>query len=189
MSKEINNTIQIEAFKNLKAAKALVYIMIASGLVLIFLFWLLYFKDGAETVPGWAYSLPGINALFNGIATIFLILAYVFILKRDFVNHMKMNLAAFVASAFFLIGYVIYHNFIGHTPFPGEGLIRPIYFFILITHIILSIAVVPLILSSFFFAFAGKFATHRKISKWTFPIWLYVSVTGVTIYFILNLYL
>lgn len=180
--------VTIDAFENLNVARAVVGIILASGLALIFLFWLLYFRDGAEVVPAWVYQLPSVNAFFNSLATVFLVMAFVQIKKRNFEAHMKYNLAAFVASAFFLISYVIYHNFIGHTSFPGEGLIRPVYFFILISHIILSVAVVPLILSSFFFAFAGKFSTHRKISKFTFPIWIYVSVTGVVIYFILNAY-
>lgn len=180
--------VTIDAFENLNVARAVIGIMIASGLVLIFLFWLLYFRDGADVVPAWVYQLPSVNAFFNTVATVFLVMAFVQIKKRNFQAHMKYNLAAFVASALFLISYVLYHNFIGHTPFPGEGWIRPVYFFILISHIILSVVVVPLILSSFFFAFAGKFTTHRKISKFTFPIWMYVSVTGVMIYFILHAY-
>jgi len=186
MNEEFESKVKIELFENLSVAKALIYIMIASGVVLIFLFWLLYFRDGAEIIPAWVYQLPSLNALLNSLSTIFLILAYIAIRKRNFEKHMRLNLAAFVTSALFLISYVLYHNFIGHTPFPGEGWIRPVYFFILISHIILSVVVVPLILSSFFFAFAGKFTTHRKVSKWTFPIWIYVSITGVTIYFILN---
>ncbi len=189
MSTNFEHEVTIDAFKNLKVARAVVAIMVASGLVLIFLFWLLYFREGAEVIPQWVYSLPTVNAIFNTIATIFLVMAFVQIKKRDFVMHMRYNLAAFIASAFFLISYVLYHNFIGHTPFPGEGAIRPVYFTILISHIILSVVVVPLILSSFFFAFAGKFEIHRKISKYTFPIWIYVSVTGVLIYFILNAFI
>lgn len=188
MSTNFEQEVTIDAFKNLKVARAVVAIMIASGLVLIFLFWLLYFREGAEIIPDWVYMLPTVNAIFNSIATALLILAFIQIKKRDFVKHMRYNLAAFIASAFFLISYVLYHNFIGHTPFPGEGLIRPVYFFILISHIILSVVVVPLILSSFFFAFAGKFDIHRRVSKFTFPIWIYVSITGVVIYFILNAY-
>jgi len=77
---------------------------------------------------------------------------------------------------------------VGHVPFPGEGTVRTVYFTILISHIILSAFVVPLVLTSYYFAFSGKFNTHRKISKWTLPIWLYVSVTGVVIFFMLNAY-
>jgi len=188
MSKNFETDVTIPAFQNLKVARAVVYIMIASGLVLIFLFWLLYFREGAEEVPRWVLALPGFNATLNSIATALLVMAFVQIKKRNFAAHMRYNLAAFVASAFFLISYVLYHNFVGHTPFPGEGAIRPIYFTILISHILLSVLVVPLILSSFFFAFAGKFVLHRRVSRFTFPIWIYVSITGVVIYFILNAY-
>jgi len=188
MSENFESKVAVEAFKNLNVARAVVYIMIASGLVLIFLFWLIYFRDGADVIPAWVYNLPAVNATFNSIATILLILGFIQIKKRNFMAHMRYNLAAFVASALFLISYVLYHNFVGHTPFPGEGLIRPVYFFILISHIILSVVVVPLILSSFFFAFAGKFSIHRKVSKFTFPIWIYVSITGVVIFFMLNAY-
>ncbi|MCH8566649.1 MAG: DUF420 domain-containing protein [Balneolales bacterium] len=187
-NKEFDEKVTINAFKDLSAAKAVVYIMIASGLVLIFLFWLLYFRDGAEVIPAWVFNLPAVNAFFNSVATIFLILGFLEIKKRNFERHMQYNLSAFVASAVFLISYVLYHNFVGHTPFPGEGWIRPVYFTILISHIILSVVVVPLILSSFFFAFAGKFSIHRKISKFTFPIWIYVSITGVIIFFVLRQY-
>ena len=185
---QFRSKITLSAFENLNVARAVVGIMIASGLVLIFLFWLIYFRGGAETVPDWVAFLPSVNAFFNTVAATFLVMAIVQIKKRNFEAHMKYNLAAFVASALFLISYVIYHNFIGHTTFPGQGWIRPVYFFILISHIILSVVVVPLILSSFFFAFAGKFSIHRKISKFTFPIWMYVSITGVVIYFILKAY-
>ncbi|MCH8485607.1 MAG: DUF420 domain-containing protein [Candidatus Cyclonatronum sp.] len=188
MEKTFEIDVTIEAFKNLTVARAVVGIMIASGLVLIFLFWLIYFRGGSEFIPNWVYMLPAVNATVNSIATIFLVLAFIEIKKRNFVQHMRYNLAAFVASAVFLISYVLYHNFVGHTPFPGEGAIRPVYFTILISHIILSVVVVPLILSSFFFAFAGKFKLHRTISKFTFPIWIYVSVTGVVIFFMLNAY-
>lgn len=186
MNKTFEDKVKIEAFENLTVAKAVIGIMVASGLVLIFLFWLIYFREGSEAIPEWVYSLPSINALFNSIATVFLVWGYVAIRQRNFEKHMKLNLAAFVASACFLISYVLYHNFVGHTTFTGQGIIRPIYFTILISHIILSVVIVPLILSSFFFAFAGKFTLHRKISKWTFPLWIYVSITGVAIYFILK---
>lgn len=187
MNKSFEDKVKIEAFENLTVAKAVIGIMIASGLVVIFLFWLIYFRDSATSIPDWVYFLPTFNAFFNSVAAIFLVWGYVAIRQRNFEKHMKLNLAAFVASACFLISYVLYHNFVGHTTFTGEGIIRPIYFTILISHIILSVVIVPLILSSFFFAFAGKFQLHRKISKWTFPLWIYVSVTGVAIYYILKI--
>jgi putative membrane protein len=187
--KDIRSEISIEALRNTSVSKALIIIMLISSVAVVFLFWLLYFRDGAETYPDYVRQLPTLNAIFNTIATVFLLMGFMAIRARKFRTHMRYMIAAFVASCLFLVSYVLYHNFVGHTPFPGQGWIRPVYFTILITHIILSIAVVPLILSSFYFSLAGKFETHRKLSKITLPVWLYVSVTGVAIYFILNAYL
>ncbi|MCA1802468.1 MAG: DUF420 domain-containing protein [Rhodothermaceae bacterium] len=187
-SQDIRSQISIEAFRNINAARAMVVIMIVSSFAFLFLVWLLYFREGAETWPAYVNQLPTLNAIFNSIATIFLILGFIAIKNRKFKTHMRYMIAAFVMSCLFLVSYVVYHNFVGHTPFPGQGWIRPFYFSILISHIVLSAAVVPLILSSFYFSFAGKFDTHRRLSKITLPVWLYVSVTGVAIYFILNAY-
>jgi len=162
--------------------------MLISVFAFLFLIWLIYFREATETTAGWVSQLPALNALLNSTSTILIILGYIAIRRQEFIKHMKLMLTAFVTSSLFLISYLLYHNFVGHTPFPGEGWIRPIYFFILITHIILSAFVVPLVLTSFYFAYSGKFGTHRKVSKWTLPIWLYVSVTGVMIFFILNAY-
>lgn len=181
--------ITIDALKDFDSKKAIYVIGAVSAVAFAFLIWLLYFKSTADYTPDFVYALPAVNAFFNSIATILIILGFQQIRKRNFLKHMRFMLGAFVFSAFFLVSYVIYHNFVGHTPFPGEGFIRPVYFSILISHIILSAGVVPLVLSSFYFAFAGKFDTHRKVSKFTFPIWLYVSVTGVMIFFILRAYL
>jgi putative membrane protein len=187
-SQDIRSQISIDVFRNINAARALVVIMIISCFAFLFLVWLLYFRESAETWPAYVNQLPTLNAIFNSIATIFLILGFISIKKRNFKNHMRFMIAAFVMSCLFLVSYVVYHNFIGHTPFLGQGWIRPFYFAILISHIILSAAVVPLILSSFYFSLAGKFDTHRRLSKITLPVWLYVSITGVAIYFILKAY-
>ncbi len=189
MNKSFEEQVTIEALKNVSLYKAVIIILMVSALAFLFLVWLIYFKDTPENVASWVYNLPALNATFNSISTILLILGLREIKKRQFDKHMRFMLGAFAMSTLFLVSYVVYHNFIGHTPFPGQGIIRPVYFFILISHIILSAAVVPLILTSFFFAFSGKFKSHRKISKITFPIWLYVSVTGVMIFFILNAYI
>lgn len=188
MSEHFKSQITIDALKDFDIKKAIYVIITVSVVAFGFLVWLLYFKSTADYTPDFVYMLPGVNATFNSIATLFIILGFWMIKARNFKRHMQFMLTAFVFSAFFLVSYVIYHNFVGHTPFPGEGAIRPVYFTILISHIVLSAAVVPLVLSSFYFAFAGKFITHRKVSKLTFPIWLYVSVTGVVIYIILNMY-
>lgn len=168
--------------------KALALILSVSLLAVLFLFWLIYFKEGAEAPVSWISNLSAVNAGLNFLSTVFLILAFLEIRKRDFKQHMRYNLAAFVTSSLFLVSYVVYHHFVGDTKFMGEGYIRPIYFFILITHIVLSIFVVPLVLSSFYFSLSGKFEIHKKVSRWTFPIWLYVSVTGVVVFFMLKIW-
>lgn len=178
--------VTIDAFKNLDAFKAAFLIIGISLVAFAFLVWLIYFKGGSDSYSDWVYYLPGVNASLNSLSTVFLMLAIRAVLRKDYATHMKFNLAAFGTSTAFLLTYVIYHNAVGHTPFTGEGLIRPIYFTILISHILLSALVVPLILFSFYLAFAGKFKQHRTVSKLTFPVWLYVSVTGVLIFLILN---
>jgi putative membrane protein len=155
-------------------------------IALLFLVWLIYIKDPAPAAIPWVKKLSALNAALNFCSTIFLLLGFREIKNRNFGKHMRFMISAFVTSALFLVSYVIYHHFVGDTKFTGEGFIRYIYFFILISHIILSAFVVPLVLSSFYFAFSGKFGTHRKVSKWTFPIWLYVSVTGVLVFLMLK---
>ncbi len=188
MSENIHEQLTVDLIKEISLPKALGMIVLISILAFLFLIWLIYFRETAETTAEWVGHLPALNALLNSVSTVLILTGYAAIRKKLYVRHMKLMLTAFITSSLFLISYLVYHNFVGHTPFPGEGIIRPVYFFILITHIILSAFVVPLVLTSFYFAYAGKFAKHRKVSKWTFPIWLYVSVTGVLIFFILNAY-
>lgn len=188
MEKKINDELVVKSLKEISIPKAIGTILLISAAAFLFLIWMLYFKETAESSANWVNQLPALNAFLNSISTVLILSGFAAIKKRNYKLHMKLMLSAFVTSSLFLISYLLYHNFVGHTPFPGEGIIRPVYFFILITHIILSAFVVPLVLTSYFFAFSGKFSTHRKVSKWTFPIWLYVSVTGVVIFFILNAY-
>ncbi|KPP95176.1 MAG: protein of unknown function DUF420 [Bacteroidetes bacterium HLUCCA01] len=188
MQNDFKRKVTIDALQHLSTYKAIIGIVLFSAVAVVFLFWLLYFKEAADHTFAWVAHLPAVNATLNSLATILLVGGFYQIKKRDFDRHMQFMIGSFLMSTLFLVSYVIYHNFVGHTPFPGQGFIRPVYFFILITHIILSVAVVPMILGSFYFAFAGKFDVHRKLSKLTFPVWLYVSVTGVVIYFILNAY-
>jgi len=188
MDSKLNEQLTVDFIKKISIPKAIGLILLISTFAFLFLVWLIYFRETADTTAPWVSNLPALNALLNSVSTVLIILGFVAIKKRQFVKHMKLMLTAFITSSLFLISYLVYHHYIGHTPFPGEGLIRPIYFFILISHIILSAFVVPLVLTSYYFAFAGKFKTHRRVSKWTFPIWLYVSITGVVIFFILNAY-
>ena len=130
-------------------------------------------------------DLPTINATLNTISAILLIIGYVLIRQRKIAAHKKCMLAAFGVSVLFLISYVIYHYNAGSTSFTQQGWIRPVYFTILISHIILAFVIVPLALRTLYLAWREKFDKHRRIAKITFPIWLYVSVTGVIIYLML----
>lgn len=179
----------INLLKDISLPKAIGVILLISAAAFGFLIWLIYFKGGSNYSSELIDSLPALNALLNSASAVFLLFGYKAILDRKFSRHMKFNLTAFITSTLFLTSYVIYHNFAASTHFPGQGVAKYIYFFILISHIILSALVVPLILSSFYLAFSGKLKLHRKVSKITLPIWLYVSVTGVVVFFMLRVYI
>ena len=130
-------------------------------------------------------DLPALNASLNAISTVFLSVGWVLIRQRRIAAHRLCMLGAFATSALFLISYVIYHANVGSVPYQGQGAIRMVYFAILITHVILAAAILPLALVTLSRALARRFDRHRKIARWTLPIWLYVSVTGVVIYVML----
>lgn len=132
--------------------------------------------------------LPPIYATINGITAILLIFAVIAIKKGNKALHERLNTLAIVCSAFFLVMYVAYHMTSNSTPFGGEGAIKYVYYFILITHILLSIVVIPFVLITFMRAKLGKFPEHKKIAKITFPLWLYVAVTGVIVYLMISPY-
>ena len=169
------------------ARKPLPAIVVLSVAIAGFLFWLIYFK-GKIAAPEWVGYLPSANAAFNSLSALCLILGYINIRRRNRVVHMRFMLSATVFSALFLLSYITYHYFHGDTKFPGQGWIRPVYFFILITHISLSVIALPLILATLWYSLRNHFRFHRKVARWTFPIWLYVSVTGVVVYFVLKSY-
>ena len=130
-------------------------------------------------------DLPTVNATLNTISGILLTIGYVQIRQRKITAHKNCMLAAFSVSVLFLICYIIYHANTGSKPFTKQGWIRPVYFTILISHIILAFVIVPLALRTLYLAWRERFEQHRRIAKITFPIWLYVSVTGVIIYLML----
>jgi len=130
-------------------------------------------------------QLPTLNAALNSLSAVFLFAGYRFIRAKNRDAHRACMLAAFFCSTVFLISYLVYHFQVGSVGFKGQGWIRPVYFTILISHTILAAAVVPLALITLFRALRERFDTHRRIARWTFPIWLYVSVTGVVIYLML----
>ena len=133
-------------------------------------------------------DLPTLNAALNTLCTVLLIVAYVHIRARRIDQHRRVMVAAFTTSVLFLISYVTYHAQIGSKPFPGTGAIRVAYFAILIPHVILAAAVVPMALVTLRRGLRRDDARHRAIARWTFPIWLFVSVTGVIVYLLLYWY-
>ena len=132
-------------------------------------------------------DIPALNATLNGLATVLITLGFIFIKTGRKEAHRRAMLAAAVVSAVFLVGYVTHKILIRdvHTPFGGAGAIRTIYYFILFTHIPLAALIAYLVPRTFLFAIRGHFDRHRAWAKWTFPIWYYVSVTGVLVYFFL----
>lgn len=134
------------------------------------------------------HFLPLLNACINSAVTVLLIAGYVFIRQKNIARHRAAMLAATVLSALFLISYVIHHATSDSTKFGGEGTIRYIYFFILVSHILLAMAIVPLALLSVYRGLSMQVVKHRRIAKWTLPIWLYVSITGVAVYLMISPY-
>lgn len=130
--------------------------------------------------------MPAVNACFNALSALCLALGYVAIRRRKIAVHRLLMVTAFACSSLFLIGYLSYHAVHGDTKFTGVGAIRSVYFAILISHVLFSISVVPLALTSFYFAFTRSFVRHRRLNRVFLPIWLYVSVTGVVIFFMLR---
>jgi len=130
--------------------------------------------------------MPAINACFNALSASCLVAGFVAIRKKKIVLHRSLMLTAFASSALFLVGYLTYHFVHGDTKYTGVGAARAVYFSLLLSHILLSISVVPLALTSFYFAFTRSFERHRRLNRVFLPIWLYVSVTGVLIFFMLR---
>ena len=132
--------------------------------------------------------LPRLNAFINSGTAICLLFGFVMIKKGKKELHRTFMVSAFVLSSLFLISYVIYHSTSESTHFGGEGLIRYVYFILLISHIILAAVIVPFVLLTIYFGWSKQLEKHKKIAKWTFPMWLYVSVTGVIVYLMISPY-
>jgi len=130
-------------------------------------------------------ALPAVNASLNAISGVLLLVAYGFIRARKIEQHRKVMIAAFKASSLFLVCYIVYHAQVGSVRFTRQGFVRPVYFTILITHVTLAAAVLPLAIITLSRGLKARYAQHRRIARWTFPIWLYVSVTGVLVYILL----
>jgi putative membrane protein len=131
------------------------------------------------------HDLPAVNATLNAISGVLLVIAYALIRARRIEQHRAVMIAAFSTSSLFLVCYIIYHAQVGSVPFTRRGFVRPLYFTILITHVTLAAAVLPLAIVTLSRGLKARYPQHRRIARWTFPIWLYVSVTGVLVYVLL----
>jgi len=131
------------------------------------------------------HDLPAVNATLNAISGVLLLIAYALIRARRIAQHRAVMIAAFATSSLFLVCYIIYHAQVGSVRFTRQGFVRPLYFAILITHVTLAAAVLPLAIVTLSRGLQARYPQHRRIARWTFPIWLYVSVTGVLVYVLL----
>lgn len=149
---------------------------------------LLFMPSKITSLGDWVYFLPHLNAVINSAASIALILALVFVKQKKFKLHGATMTVAFVLGAIFLVSYVIYHSAAESTSFGGEGLIKIIYYFLLITHILFAaIALFP-ILFAYYYGYTNQLEKHRKMVKIAYPVWLYVSITGVVVYLMISPY-
>lgn len=141
-----------------------------------------------SSIPSWVFSLPKLNAIINGTCSVLLVLSFYFIKRKDIQAHKKINILTFILSSLFLVSYIIFHATGIKTTYGGEGSIRIVYYFILITHIVLAAIVLPLVLFSFQKGLQMQVESHKKLVRWTYPIWLYVTVTGVIVYLMISPY-
>jgi putative membrane protein len=160
-------------------------IIAISAVASSFLFYLIYFHAPVDMAGTQLSFLPALDALLNALAAIALVIGFGFIRAKHIAAHRASMFVAFIFSSVFLAAYVTNYALHGEMHFQGAGAIRWVYFPLLISHIILAVVVLPMILITFFLSLSGRFPAHRRLARWTFPIWLYVSVTGVIVYLML----
>ena len=136
----------------------------------------------------WTTYLPHINGVINTATSVLLLMGLYFIRQKNVTAHKRTMLTAFTLGSVFLVSYVLYHLTNESTPFGGQGWVRPVYYFLLVSHIVLSVVVVWFVLRAVYFALNGQIARHKQTVKYAFPIWLYVSITGVIVYLMIRPY-
>ncbi len=159
-----------------------------SAIASLFLAWLVYFHAPTDVAGTHLTFLPALNAVLNTCCTVALLFGLRFIRRREIIAHRNSMFTAFLFSSLFLVTYITNHAMHGDMRFLGQGSIRSIYFALLISHIFLSVVALPMILITFFLSLSGRFPLHRRLARYTYPIWLYVSVTGVIVYAMLAVY-
>ena len=161
------------------------------GAVVPLLVAMLFYYKGFFKIPGadsYLKSLPTLNAVLNSLTAVALLVGFYFIRQKNVLAHRASMGTAFALGGLFLLSYVAYHSQVDSTHFGGAGVLRGIYFFLLLTHISLAVVTVGLVLFTLYFALTGQYTKHKAIARWTFPVWLYVSVTGVVVYFMISPY-
>ena len=166
---------------------AIAAILVISAAATLFLFWLIYFHPAADAAGTQYAFLPALNAILNGLSAISLLIGFTFIKSHKIAQHRAAMTTAFVFSTLFLVSYILHHALHGDVRYPAHAAFRTFYLWLLGSHIILAIVALPLVLVTFFFSLTGRIRQHRAIARWTFPLWLYVSVTGVITYVMLRL--
>jgi putative membrane protein len=169
------------------AGPAIAAILAVSALATLFLFWLIYVHPASDAASTRFAFLPALNAVFNGLSATALLIGFTFIRARRISAHRASMLSAFGFSTLFLVGYIAHHALHGDVRYPAHAALRSVYLPLLASHIVLAVIALPMVLATFFFSLTGRFPQHRKIARWTFPLWLYVSVTGVVTYVMLRL--
>lgn len=163
-------------------------VMIITFIIIILIGALSYLPGYEGDLPTWVKRLPLVNAILNSFTFLFLLCALIAILRKNITFHQRFIYLAFTTTFFFLFTYVTYHSLAPSTSFGGEGIIAIIYYFILITHIIFAAIIVPLALTSFFSGLKREVTRHKKWVRWTMPLWLYVSLSGVLVYILISPY-
>jgi len=168
------------------SGRAIAAILAISAAATLFLFWLIYLHAPAAASGTYAF-LPAMNAVFNGLAAVSLLVGFTFIRAHRIRAHRAAMLTAFAFSILFLIGYIAHHALHGDVRYPLHAAYRIPYLWLLASHIVLATTTLPLVLVTFFFSLSGRIPQHRRIARWTFPLWLYVSITGVITFVMLRL--
>ena len=180
------NEAALPPINNRPATVGVLGILLLSGAATAFLLWLLYVHHAPAEFHGRLRFLPELNAVLNGLSAIALVTGFVFIRRRQVAKHRAAMMTAFVFSSIFLVSYIVNHAIHGDTLYPVHNPTRTLYLSILASHILLSITALPIVLITFFLSLSGRFAQHKRLARWTFPLWLYVSVTGVVVYLMLH---
>ena len=161
------------------------------GAVVPLLVAVIFYYKGVFKISGadaYLHSLPAVNAVLNSLTAVALLVGFYFIRQKNVLAHRASMGTAFVLGGLFLLSYVAYHSQVESTHFGGVGTVRTVYFLLLLSHISLAVVTVGLVLFTLYFALTGQYTKHKAIARWTFPVWLYVSVTGVIVYFMISPY-